>query len=126
LTKIDSIKAIISNCNSILKFFNRLHIAHSYYKEQLTIMKIKGENENIKENNDLQQTLSTDLSISQIIDLSLSAFLATNNILFESTTNRLALYERNHNLGNMKYNLISLTQQIVNEENSKISNNSYN
>ncbi|CAG8609977.1 17011_t:CDS:2, partial [Dentiscutata heterogama] len=95
--------------------------------DQLTsIQQIEiSKNENIEENNDLQQ-LSTDLSISQIIDLSLSAFSATNNILFESTTNRLALYERNRNLGNMKYNLISLAQQIVNEENSEISNNSYN
>ncbi|CAG8728320.1 12834_t:CDS:1, partial [Dentiscutata heterogama] len=77
------------------------------------------ENKNIKENNNLQQ-LFTDLSISQIIDLLLSAFSATNNILIEFTTNRLALYKRNYDLGNMEYNLISLAQQIVNEENSKI------
>ncbi|CAG8640849.1 13124_t:CDS:2, partial [Gigaspora rosea] len=41
-TKIDSIKAIISDCNSILEFFNRSHAAHVYYKEQLVTMKIKG------------------------------------------------------------------------------------
>ncbi|CAG8703523.1 5389_t:CDS:1, partial [Dentiscutata erythropus] len=50
----------------------------------------------------------------------------TNNILFESTTNRLAFYERDHDLGNMDYDSINLAQQIVNKENSEISNDSNN
>ncbi|RHZ49565.1 hypothetical protein Glove_519g97 [Diversispora epigaea] len=40
--KIDLIKNIISNCDSIIGFFNNSHIAHGYYKEQLHAMKIKG------------------------------------------------------------------------------------
>ncbi|RHZ82232.1 hypothetical protein Glove_110g41 [Diversispora epigaea] len=40
--EIDSVKKIISNCGSIIGFFNNSHAAHEYYKEQLNIMKIKG------------------------------------------------------------------------------------
>jgi hypothetical protein len=40
--KINSVKQIISNCDSIIGFFNNSHAAHRYYKEQLNIMKIKG------------------------------------------------------------------------------------
>ena len=39
---IDLIKNIISNCGSIIGFFNNSHAAHGYYKEQLHAMKIKG------------------------------------------------------------------------------------
>lgn len=42
LAKIDSVKIVIANCNSILEFFNRSHVANGYYKEQMAIMKIKG------------------------------------------------------------------------------------
>jgi hypothetical protein len=42
LAKIDSVKIVIANCNSILEFFNRSHIANGHYKEQMAIMKIKG------------------------------------------------------------------------------------
>ncbi|CAG8849879.1 8646_t:CDS:2, partial [Gigaspora margarita] len=42
LAKIDSVKIIIANCNSILEFFNRSHIANGHYKEQMAAMKIKG------------------------------------------------------------------------------------
>ncbi|RHZ59082.1 hypothetical protein Glove_365g248 [Diversispora epigaea] len=41
-TEIDLIKNLISNCNSIIEFFNNSHAAHGYYKEQLYVMKIKG------------------------------------------------------------------------------------
>ncbi|RHZ84793.1 hypothetical protein Glove_74g304 [Diversispora epigaea] len=40
--EIESVKKIISNCGSIIGFFNNSHAAHGYYKEQLNIMKIKG------------------------------------------------------------------------------------
>ncbi|RHZ89906.1 hypothetical protein Glove_9g342 [Diversispora epigaea] len=40
--EIESVKKIISNCDSIIGFFNNSHAAHGYYKEQLNIMKIKG------------------------------------------------------------------------------------
>ena len=40
--EIDSVKKIISNCDSIIGFFNDSHAAHGYYKEQLNVMKIKG------------------------------------------------------------------------------------
>ncbi|RHZ52177.1 hypothetical protein Glove_464g17 [Diversispora epigaea] len=40
--KIDSVKKIISNCGSIIGFFNNSHAAHGYYKKQLNIIKIKG------------------------------------------------------------------------------------
>ncbi|CAG8596041.1 2239_t:CDS:2 [Diversispora eburnea] len=41
--KINSVKKIIFNCNSIIRFFKNLHATHDYYKKQLNIMKIKGE-----------------------------------------------------------------------------------
>ncbi len=41
--KLDSLKVIIANCDSILSFFKISHIAHDYYQEQLKIMQIKGE-----------------------------------------------------------------------------------
>ena len=40
--KFRTIKPIISNCSTILKFFQSSHIAHGHYQEQLKAMKIKG------------------------------------------------------------------------------------
>ncbi|CAG8803624.1 14180_t:CDS:2, partial [Dentiscutata erythropus] len=109
-----------------LIWYNLGHTESSCLKSPIKWWKKNFEDEDIEEDNNLQKTLSTNLSISQVIDLSLLAFLATNNILFESTTNRLAFYERDCDLDNMDYDPINLAQQIVNEENSEISNDSYN
>ena len=39
--ELESIKPIISNCSTVLKFFQSSHIAHGHYQEQLKAMKIK-------------------------------------------------------------------------------------
>ncbi|CAG8605190.1 19797_t:CDS:1, partial [Racocetra fulgida] len=66
-----------------------------------------------------QQTLTDNLSISQIVDLTLPEFLSTNNNLFESAINKLSFHERAHNSGNIEYDPIRLIQQIANEENAR-------
>ncbi|RHZ80812.1 hypothetical protein Glove_132g81 [Diversispora epigaea] len=40
--EINLIKNLISNCGSIIGFFNNSYAAYRYYKEQLYMMKIKG------------------------------------------------------------------------------------
>ncbi|CAG8527300.1 14062_t:CDS:1, partial [Cetraspora pellucida] len=67
----------------------------------------------------IEQTLTDNLNISQIVDLTLPEFLSTNNNLFESAINRLFFHERAQNLGNTEYDPIRLAQQIANEENNK-------
>ncbi|CAG8603659.1 41625_t:CDS:2 [Gigaspora margarita] len=118
-----TIKWLLSDRQKELKIYGK-DVSENELKESFNhVQQIENsENEDIEENTDLQKILSTNLSISQVIDLSLPTFLATNNSLFESTTNRLTFRD----LGNMNYNPIDLAQQIVNKENSEISNDSYN
>ncbi|CAG8835127.1 23051_t:CDS:1, partial [Gigaspora margarita] len=68
---------------------------------------------------DIQQTLSDYLHINQIVDLTLPAFLLTNNALFELANNRVSSYERAYNTENSEYDPISLAQQIIEEENNE-------
>ncbi|CAG8804315.1 16645_t:CDS:1, partial [Cetraspora pellucida] len=59
------------------------------------------------DNNDY--SLTDNLNLSQLVNLTLSEFLSTNNTLFESAINRLSSHERAYNLENRKYDLIQLT-----------------
>ncbi|CAG8675304.1 9658_t:CDS:2, partial [Cetraspora pellucida] len=89
---------------------------------------LKGQNANLAkcfveiDDNYIEQTLTDNLNISQIVNLTLPEFLSTNNNLFESAINRLFSHERAQNLGNTEYDLIRLAQQMTNEENNEVNN----
>ncbi|RHZ89907.1 hypothetical protein Glove_9g343 [Diversispora epigaea] len=71
-------------------------------------------NENLEENIEIENELSTSLNINQFVDLILPAFLTTGNNLF--TNNRLNTNIRSRNIGNMEYDPIKLAQSALNEE----------
>ncbi|CAG8786271.1 9222_t:CDS:1, partial [Cetraspora pellucida] len=51
-------------------------------------------------------SLTDNLNLSQLVDLTLPEFLSTNNTLFEFAINRLSSHERAYNLENREYDPI--------------------
>ncbi|CAG8496436.1 2986_t:CDS:2 [Racocetra fulgida] len=74
----------------------------------------------IDDNDNDNHSLTDNLNLSQLVDLTLPEFLSTNNALFESAINRLSSYERAYNLENRDYDPIRLAQQIMNEESNNL------
>jgi hypothetical protein len=119
LLRIESIAKIrsfyISNIDKELRLYGN-DISEKDLKESLnnSINIEQTNNLEIEESNDYtQQTLTNNLNINRIVNLSLPEFLSTNNILFELAINRLSSYERAYNLGNREYDTINLLQQII-------------
>ncbi|CAG8719052.1 541_t:CDS:1, partial [Racocetra fulgida] len=64
------------------------------------------EDSEIEDDDNNNHSLTDNLNLSQLIDLTLPEFVSTNNALFESAINRLSSHERTYNLKNKDYDLI--------------------